>query len=62
MTSSLSLMQTAPAAVLLFAGEAKREAYARFNDAACAVDACPAKLVLAIGDTTVFTDLASPEG
>ena len=34
MTSSLSLMQTAEAAVLLFVGEAKREAYAKFNDAA----------------------------
>ena len=50
MTSSLSLMQTASAAVLIFAGEAKREAYARFNDTSCPVADCPAKLVLAIGD------------
>jgi len=57
MTSSLSLMQTAQVAVLLFVGEAKREAYGKFNDAACPVEACPAKLVLAMEDATVFTDL-----
>jgi len=57
MTSSLSLIQTASAAVLIFAGEAKREAYGRFNDESCPVSGCPAKLVLAIGDTAVFTDL-----
>jgi 6-phosphogluconolactonase len=57
MTSSLSLLQTASAAVLIFAGAAKREAYGRFNDESCPVSACPAKLALAIGDLTVFTDL-----
>jgi 6-phosphogluconolactonase len=57
MTSSLSLMQTAEAAILLFVGEAKREAYGKFNDAACPVADCPAKLVLAMKDATVFTDL-----
>jgi 6-phosphogluconolactonase len=57
MTSSLSLMQTASAAVIVFAGEAKREAWARFNDARCPVSDCPAKLVLGIGDAAVFTDL-----
>ena len=57
MTSSLSLMQTAEVAVLLFVGEAKREAYGKFNDAACPAAACPAKLVLAMRDATVFTDL-----
>ena len=57
MTSSLSLMQTADTAVILFVGETKREAYTRFNDAQCPVTACPAKLVLALKDTTVFTDL-----
>lgn len=57
MTSSLSLMQTAEVAVLLFVGEAKREAFEKFNDAACPVEACPAKLVLAMKDATVFTDL-----
>ncbi len=34
MTSSLSLMQTADTALILFVGEAKREAYIKFNDAA----------------------------
>jgi 6-phosphogluconolactonase len=58
MTSSLSLMQTADVAVLLFVGEAKREAYGKFNDASCPVAACPAKLVLSMKDATVFTDLA----
>lgn len=57
MTSSLSLMQTADTALILFVGEAKREAYIKFNDAGCPVAACPAKLVLALKDTTVFTDL-----
>jgi 6-phosphogluconolactonase len=58
MTSSRSLMQTAEAAVLLFVGEAKREAFEKFNDAACPAAACPAKLLLAIKDATVFTDLS----
>ena len=57
MTSSLSLMQTADTALILFVGEAKREAYTKFNDAQCSVAACPAKFVLALKDTTVFTDL-----
>jgi len=57
LTSSLSLIQTASAAVLIFAGEAKREAYQRFDDRTCQVSDCPAKLVLAIGDAAVFTDL-----
>jgi len=57
MTSSLSLMQTADTALILFVGEAKREAYIKFNDAQCSVAACPAKFVLGLKDTTVFTDL-----
>jgi 6-phosphogluconolactonase len=57
MTSSLSLMQTADTALILFVGEAKREAYVKFNDAQCPVAACPAKFVLGLKDTTVFTDL-----
>ena len=57
MTSSLSLMLTASAAVLVFAGAAKCEAWGKFNDKACPVADCPAKLVLAIGDAAVFTDL-----
>jgi 6-phosphogluconolactonase len=57
MTSSLSLMQTADTALILFVGEAKREAYIKFNDAKLPVAACPAKFVLGLKDTTVFTDL-----
>lgn len=57
MTSSLSLMQTADIALILFVGEAKREAYAKFNNAALVVADCPAKLVLTLNDATVFTDL-----
>jgi 6-phosphogluconolactonase len=57
MSSSLSLLQTASAAVLLFAGEGKREAYRRFNDEKLAVADCPAKLLLAVDRLTVLTDL-----
>jgi 6-phosphogluconolactonase len=57
MTSSLSLMQTSDTALILFVGEAKREAYVKFNDAQCPVTDCPARFVLALKDTTVFTDL-----
>jgi len=56
MTSSLSLMQTADTALILFVGEAKREAYIKFNDASCRLP--PAgQFVLGLKDTTVFTDL-----
>jgi 6-phosphogluconolactonase len=58
MTSSLSLLQTAAVAVVLFVGEAKREAFEQFSNPETPIDACPAKLVRAIPDTTVFTDLA----
>ncbi|MDZ7699033.1 MAG: 6-phosphogluconolactonase [Deltaproteobacteria bacterium] len=57
MTSSLSLMQTAEIAVLLFVGEAKHTAMEKFNDAACSVTDCPAKLVQSVKDAMVFTDL-----
>lgn len=57
MTSSLSLMQSADVALILFVGDGKREAYKRFNNEQCPVSACPAKLVLAVKDTTVFTDI-----
>lgn len=57
MTSSLSLLQTAEIAVLLFVGEAKRTAMETFNDAACLVIDCPAKVVRSVKDAMVFTDL-----
>jgi 6-phosphogluconolactonase len=58
MTSSLSLMQTAEIAVLLFVGEAKREAYDKFKNSQYSVTDCPAKFVLEMKDATVFTDLS----
>jgi 6-phosphogluconolactonase len=58
MTSTLSLMQSADVALILFVGEGKREAYERFKDEQCPVAACPARLVLALKDTTVITDLS----
>ncbi len=61
LSSSRSLLQTAGAAVLLFVGEAKREAFRMFNDEMYPVTACPAKLALAIAGATVCTDL-SPRG
>jgi 6-phosphogluconolactonase len=57
MTSSLSLMLTAEFGVLLFVGEAKREAFAKFNDPAIPAVECPAKLVVGMKNATVFTDL-----
>ena len=57
MTSSLSLLRTAQAAVLLFVGAAKREAFDKFKDADCQIIDCPAKLVLSMKDAAVFTDL-----
>lgn len=58
MTSTLSLMQSADVALILFVGEGKREAYERFKDEQCPVATCPARLVLALKDTTVITDLS----
>jgi 6-phosphogluconolactonase len=57
MTSSLCLMQSADIALILFVGEGKREAYNKFKDVQCPVSDCPSKLVLALKDATVFTDL-----
>lgn len=61
MTSSASLIRASGSAVLLFVGEAKREALERFEDDAIPVSGCPAKLVLELGDATVFTDLPPRE-
>lgn len=58
MTSSLSLMQTADSAILLFCGEAKRQAYEKFKDSHSSITDCPAKLVLTVPDAVVFTDLS----
>lgn len=61
MTSSRSLMQTAEVALLLFVGAAKQEAYGQFIDASCPVEDCPAKLVLALPKSIVFTDLSTTQ-
>ena len=57
MSSSLSLMQSAEAGVLLFADESKRSAFERFKDATTPVSSCPAKLALVMKDAAVFTTL-----
>ena len=56
MTSSLSLMLTAQAGILLFTGESKREAFGRFCNASISVSSCPARLLVGMKDATVFTD------
>lgn len=57
MTSSLSLLMTAEAAVLVFAGPAKRGAFRNFSDASVPASSCPAKLVVGLKNTAVYTDL-----
>jgi 6-phosphogluconolactonase len=59
MSASRSLLQTASAGVLLFAGEAKRQAWRQFGAGAGtgSVVECPARLMAGIGDAAVFTDL-----
>ena len=57
MTSSLSLLMTAEAAVLVFAGSGKGEAFRNFTDASVPAFRCPAKLVFGLRHALVFTDL-----
>lgn len=57
MTASLPLMQSAGVGVLLFVGESKRCAFKKFKDAVTPVTKCPAKLVMAMNEVTVFTNL-----
>lgn len=57
MSASRSLLQTASAGVLLFAGEAKRQAWRQFGAGTGSVVECPARLMAGIGDAAVFTDL-----
>jgi 6-phosphogluconolactonase len=56
MTASVPLLRTASKAVLVFAGESKRDAYGMFRLSGSLED-CPARLVHAIGEAVVFTDL-----
>jgi 6-phosphogluconolactonase len=57
MSASLPLMQAAGSVVLIFSGESKRGAFRMFRNASTPVHSCPAKLVLAMPDAVVFTDL-----
>lgn len=53
-TASPFLIQDAGSVILLFAGAAKQAAYAQFINPKVSLDACPAKLVQAAKDSTVF--------
>lgn len=57
MTSSLSLLMTAEAAVLVFSGPAKGGAFRNFSDASVPASRCPAKLVVGLKNAAVYTDL-----
>ena len=62
MTSSLSLLMTAEAAVLVFAGSGKGEAFRNFTDTSVPASLCPAKLVADFKDATVYTDQEQGRG
>jgi len=57
MTSSVELIASASHAILLFMGESKREALEAFNNPKLGILDCPAKLVLWMKNSVVFTDL-----
>lgn len=59
MTASRSLLETADTAVLLFFGEKKRDALRAFQDPNIPVASCPAKLVEAVRQVYVLTDILS---
>jgi len=56
MTASVELLQTASVAIVLFKGEGKKDALAKFKDDTVSVDECPAKLVKGIKEYYVITD------
>lgn len=56
-TATVPALQTAACAVLLFVGEAKRDALARYRDPALGIADVPCKLVDACVRTVVLTDL-----
>ncbi len=56
MTSSLSLLQRAEAALLLFYGPSKKEAYLNFKDRNKTLIDCPAKLVWEVKRSYVIVD------
>lgn len=57
MSISRKLLTKSRIAILLFEGEIKRAAYAKFQDKLTDFKLCPAKLVLSIRDSYVLTDL-----
>lgn len=60
MSASRGLLLHSAAALLLFIGEGKRAALARFLDQGVDLESCPAKLVLALPESLVLTDLRAP--
>lgn len=57
MSISPRLLMKSRIAVLLFKGEPKRAAYAKFQDERLTPRLCPAKLVLSVEDSYILTDL-----
>jgi 6-phosphogluconolactonase len=62
MSSSRSLLEAATVGLVLFFGEAKREAFERFLDDALAVERLPAKAVMALPRWYALTDLVEKRG
>lgn len=56
-SASKNLLQKSQTALLLFFGEAKRQAYENFLNKELSVIDCPAKLINEIEDSYVFSDL-----
>lgn len=56
-SASRRLLGRASVALVLFFGEAKRDAFEKFRDDAVSVEECPAKLALAVEKCYVLTDL-----
>lgn len=59
MTMSRKLLMRSKAAILLFIGEGKKEAYSLFRDAGVTYEQCPAKLVQDLPRCYVLTDIRS---
>lgn len=57
MTASKNLLLSAKVALILFVGENKRKAYEKFLDEEVTTAECPAKIVAAIPEVYVVTDL-----
>lgn len=55
-SASRELLEASGLAVLVFYGEEKADALARFRDDAIAIEACPAKLVSEAGRAWVYSD------